>query len=90
MCERKAKKDPLAAVVSRALCMFRAPPVDTSRLTCQLGAGLLGLFVSTFSGFSKLTIAIFRIFHLFSSVQFSFIFKSSYFLLSFFFLSYYS
>jgi len=32
MCERKAKKDALAAVVSRAACVSRAPPADASRL----------------------------------------------------------
>jgi len=31
MCERKAKKDAPAAVVSRAVCVSRAPPADTSR-----------------------------------------------------------
>jgi len=32
MCERKAKKDAPAAVVSRAACVSRAPPADASRL----------------------------------------------------------
>jgi len=32
MCERKAKKDALAAVVSRAACVSRAPPADANRL----------------------------------------------------------
>ena len=32
MCERKAKKDAPAAVVSRAACAFRGPPADVSRL----------------------------------------------------------
>ena len=31
MCERKAKKDAPAAVVSRAACVSRAPPADASR-----------------------------------------------------------
>jgi len=31
MCERKAKKDAQAAVVSRAECVSRAPPADASR-----------------------------------------------------------
>ena len=31
MCERKAKKDALAALVSRAACVSRAPPADASR-----------------------------------------------------------
>jgi len=31
MCERKAKKDALGAVVSRAACVFRDPPADASR-----------------------------------------------------------
>jgi len=31
MCERKAKKDATAAVVSRALCVSRAPLADASR-----------------------------------------------------------
>jgi len=30
MCERKAKKDALAAVVSRVACVSRAPPADAS------------------------------------------------------------
>jgi len=32
MCERKAKKDVPAAVVSRVACVSRAPPDDASRL----------------------------------------------------------
>jgi len=32
MCERKAKKDAPADVVSRAACMSRAPSADASRL----------------------------------------------------------
>jgi len=44
MCERKAKKDVLATVVSCAAWVS----ADASRLACQAGAGLLGLFVSTF------------------------------------------
>jgi len=32
MCERKAKKDAPAAVVSRAACVSRAPLADASRL----------------------------------------------------------
>jgi len=32
MCERKAKNDALVAVVSRAACVFQAPPADASRL----------------------------------------------------------
>ena len=32
MCERKAKKDVPAVVVSRASCVSRAPPADASRL----------------------------------------------------------
>ena len=31
MCERKAKKDAPAALVSRAACVSRAPPADASR-----------------------------------------------------------
>jgi len=48
MCERKAKKDVPAAVVSRAACISRAPPDDASRLALAGWAGLLGLFASTF------------------------------------------
>ena len=31
MCEKKAKKDAPAALVSRAACVSRAPPADASR-----------------------------------------------------------
>jgi len=47
MCERKAKKDAPAAVVSRAACVSRALSADASRPALSGWAGLLGLFVST-------------------------------------------
>jgi len=43
MCERKAKKDAPAAVVSRAACVSRAPLADASR------PALSGCFLSVFS-----------------------------------------
>jgi len=47
MCERKARKDAPAAVVSRAACVSRALSADASRPALSGWAGLLGLFVST-------------------------------------------
>jgi len=48
ICERKAKKDAPAAVVSRTACVSRTPPVDASRLTLSGWGRLLGSFASTF------------------------------------------
>jgi len=54
MCERKAKKDVPAAVVSRAACVSRAPLADASRLGRLQQACLVSSRQPSFDHFGRL------------------------------------